>query len=157
MAIPTDYPHGILPEPLLGKQRSVMQKYDVRENFDGEAMVRPKRDFSTVYFDLSFKVHTNKKPLFALWLTKVDKGQQFKITLQTEGGFNEYTAKFTVVPENPIETQGIYTYSGTIYADKLLQGWEDATDEELDEFWDFTVEGGSNPLAIAVNENWPSE
>lgn len=157
MAIPTDYPHGILPEPLIGKQRNVMQKFDTRQNFDGVDIVRPLHDYSTVYFDVSFLVPVNKKPLFALWLTKVDLGQDFKITLQTEGGFNEYTAHWTVVPENPSESQGYYTYSGTLYADQLLQGWEDATEDELDDFWDFTVEGGANPLAITVNENWPSE
>ena len=156
MAIPTDYPHGILPDPLIGKQRSVMQKFENRENFDGKSIVRPKRDFSTVYFDVSFLITESQKQLFALWLTKVDKGQDFKIRLKTEGGFNDYTAHFTVVPENPRESQGYYTYQGTLYADQLLQGWEGATDAELDDYWDFVAEGGVNPLAITVNENWPS-
>lgn len=157
MPIPTDYPHDLLPAPLIGKQRSVKQKYDTRENFDGINIVRPLHDFSTVYFDVSFLVPTNKKELFALWLTKVDSGEDFKITLQTEGGFNEYIAHWTVTPENPSEAQGYYTYSGTLYADQLLQGWEGQTEDDLNDYWDFLTEGGANPLAIAVNENWPSE
>ncbi|QDP48168.1 MAG: hypothetical protein Unbinned6437contig1000_22 [Prokaryotic dsDNA virus sp.] len=156
MAIPTDYPHGILPDPLIGKQRSVMQKFDTRENFDGKSIVRPKRDFSTVYFDVSFLIAESKKQLFALWLTKVDKGQNFKISLKTEGGFNEYTVHWTVVPENPREFQGYYTYQGTLYADQLLQGFEGATEADLNAYWKILVDGGVNPLAITVNENWPS-
>lgn len=156
MAIPTNYPHGILPAPLIGKQRSVMQKFDTRQNFDGKSIIRPKRDFSTVYFDISFLVVESKKALFALWLTKVNKGQNFKITLKTEGGLNEYTCHFTETPENPSESQGYYTYSGTIYAEQLLQGWEGAADNELDEYWDFLANNGVNSLAITVNENWPN-
>jgi hypothetical protein len=156
MPIPYDFPHELLGAPLIGKQRQTQQKYDTRRNFDGKSLKRKKRGTSTVYFEVQFLVPAAKLPLMALWLETKDQGQDFKITLQSEGGFNEYTAFWDVMPDNPSESQGYYTYSGTLYADKLLQGWEDATDAEKDEFYDFVAQGGPNSLEITVNENWPS-
>lgn len=156
MPIPYDFPHDLLGAPLVGKQREEMQLYDVRQNFDGKPLIRQVRDNSTVYFDISFWVPTIKLPLMALWLETKNKGQTFNITLKSEGGNNTYNAQWVEMPLSPRESQGGYTYSGVIYAEKLLQGWEGATDEELDDFWDFIAEGSANPLAITVNENWPS-
>lgn len=156
MPIPTDFPHDLLGAPLLGKKRDTMQLYDTRQNFDGKNLNRQVRDNSTVYFDISFLVPTIKLPLMAMWLETKNKGQTFNITLKSEGGDNTYNAQWVEIPLSPRESQGGYTYSGVIYAEQLLQGWEGATDEELDDFWDFIAEGGANPLAITVNENWPS-
>ena len=90
MPIPIDYPHDILPAPLVGKQRSVQQKNDNRDNFDGKMLTRKKRNSSTVYFNVSFLIPYEKTQLMALWLEGVDEGQQFKMSLKTEGGFNDY-------------------------------------------------------------------
>lgn len=158
MPIPIDYPHDLLPAPLIGKQRSVQQTYDTRENFDGKMLTRKKRDSSTVYFNVSFLVPYEKSQLMALWLEGVDDGQSFKMTLKTEGGFNEYTCKWKDAPINPTESNGYYTYSGAIYADKLLQGWEDSTEQEKDDYWDLlAANNGYDPLDIAVNERWPEQ
>lgn len=154
--VPIDFPHDLLGQPLIGKSREEIQLFSSRQNFDGKNLNRQERDNSTVYFSLSFWVPTKNLILMKLWLDKVNKGQPFKITLKSEGGFNEYTANWVEMPLSPRESQGGYTYSGVIYAEQLLQGWEGATDEELDDFWDFIAEGGANPLAITVNENWPT-
>ena len=63
MPIPIDYPHDILPAPLVGKQRSVQQKYDTRDNFDGKMLPRKKRNSSTVYFNVSFSSSSSVFPL----------------------------------------------------------------------------------------------
>jgi len=158
MPIPIDYPHDILPAPLIGKQRSVQQKYDARDNFDGKMLTRKKRDSSTVYFNVSFLMPYEKTQLMALWLEGVDGGQQFKMSLKTEGGFNDYNCKWKKPPINPTESNGYYTYDGVIYADKLLQGWEDSTQQEKDDYWDLlTSNNGYDPLDIAINERWPKQ
>ena len=72
MPIPIDYPHDLLPAPLIGKQRSVQQKYDTRENFDGKMLTRKKRDSSRVYFDVSVFIPYGKSQLMALLLEGVD-------------------------------------------------------------------------------------
>ena len=156
MPIPNDFPQDLLGAPLVGKQRQQTQLYDVRSNFDGKALIRQKLDFSTVYFDVSFLVPAAKLPLMALWLETKQNGETFNITIQSEGGFNTYNCFWAEMPLNPSESQGYYTYSGVLYAEKLLQGWEDATDEEKDDLFDFIAEGGPNALAITVNENWPT-
>ena len=158
MPIPIDYPHDILPAPLIGKQRSVQQKNDNRDNFDGKMLTRKKRDSSTVYFNVSFLIPYEKTQLMALWLEGVDEGQQFKMSLKTEGGFNDYNCKWKTSPINPTESNGYYTYDGVIYADKLLQGWEDKTQQEKDDYWDLlTSNNGYDPLDIAINERWPKQ
>ena len=158
MPIPIDYPHDILPAPLVGKQRTEQQKYDARENFDGKMLTRKKRDSSTVYFNVSFLVTYEQSQLMALWLEGVDDGQQFKMDLKTEGGFNQYTCTWKTPPINPTESNGYYTYTGELYADKLLQGWEDTDQATKDAFWDLlTASGGYDPLDIAVNERWPEQ
>lgn len=158
MPIPIDYPHDILPAPLVGKQRSVQQKYDTRDNFDGKMLPRKKRNSSTVYFNVSFLIPYEKTQLMALWLDGVDEGQQFKMSLKTEGGFNDYNCKWKNPPINPTESNGYYTYDGVIYADKLLQGWEDNTQQEKDDYWDLlTSNNGYDPLDIAINERWPKQ
>lgn len=155
MAIPSDFPHNLLGAPLIGKSRSVQNLYDVNQNFDGKSLVRQIRDTSTVYFDVSFWVPSYKLPLMALWLETKSKGQFFNITLRTEGGENQYNARWTDMPNEPAESQGGYTYSGTLYAEQVLQGWEGASDDDLNDYWDFLSEEGNNALAITVNENWP--
>lgn len=158
MPIPIDYPHDLLPAPLVGKQRSVQQTYDTRENFDGKMLTRKNRDSSTVYFDVSFLVPYEKTVLMALWLEGVDDATPFKMTLKTEGGFNEYNCTWKDVPLSPNESNGYYTYTGTIYADKLLQGWENSTEQEKDDYWDYLVANDFyDPLDIAVNERWPEQ
>lgn len=156
MPIPQDFPHDLLGAPLIGKSREQIQLFEPRQNFDGKNLNRQIRDNSTVYFNISFWVPKSKLILMDLWLSKTKKGQPFKITLESEGGFNEYTANWTEVPLSPTESQGSYTYSGVIYAEKLLQGYEDATEQELDDLYDFVAEDGVSALAITVNENWPT-
>ena len=158
MPIPIDYPHEYLPAPSVGKQREVQQKGDPRDNFDGKMLWRKKRNSSTVYFEVSFLVPYEQSQLMALWLEGVDNGQQFKMELKTEGGFNEYTCTWKTPPINPTEANGYYIYSGTLYADKLLQGWEGSTDQEKNDYWDLlTANGGYDPLDIAINERWPEQ
>lgn len=158
MPIPIDYPHDILPAPLVGKQRTEQQKYDARENFDGKMLTRKKRDSSTVYFNVSFLVPYEQSQLMALWLEGVDDGQKFMMDLKTEGGFNQYTCTWKTPPINPTEANGYYTYTGELYADKLLQGWEDTDQATKDAFWDLlTANDGYDPLDIAVNERWPEQ
>ena len=86
MPIPIDYPHDILPAPLIGKQRSVQQKYDTRNNFDGKMLPRKKRDRSTVYFNVSFLIPYEKTQLMALWLEGVNHEKpskhSFNITIK---------------------------------------------------------------------------
>lgn len=156
MAIPNDFPSDLLGAPLIGKQRQERQLYDVRPNFDGKALTRQKLDSSTVYFEVSFLVPNTKRPLMALWLETKQNGETFNIDLQTEGGTNTYNCFWSEMPINPSESQGYYTYSGVLYAEKLQQGWEDLTDEEKDDLYDFIAAEGPNALAITVNENWPS-
>lgn len=154
--IPVDFPHDLLGAPLIGKRRVTQQRYSVRRNFDGKTTKRKERDNSTVYFTVSFWVPTAKTPLMALWLETKEQGETFNITLKTEGGENQYNAFWTEIPSDPEESQGAYSYTGVLYAEKVLQGWEDATDEEKDDLYDFVAQGGPNALAITVNENWPS-
>ena len=125
-------------------------------------LTRRKRDSSTVYFDVSFLVPYEKSQLMALWLEGVDSGQEFKMEfkmeIKTEGGFNEYTCIWKDVPTSPTEANGYYIYSGTIYSDRLLQGWEDKTDQEKDDYWDLlAANDGYDPLDITVNERLPED
>lgn len=156
MAIPNDFPSDLLGAPLIGKQRQEKQLYDVTDNFDGRMLTRKKLDSSTVYFDVSFLVPKTKLPLMAMWLDTKKNGETFNIDLQSEGGTFTYNCKWRTMPINPSESQGYYTYSGVLYAEKLQQGWEDLSDADKDDLYDFIAAEGPNALAITVNENWPS-
>lgn len=156
MAIPYDFPHELIGSPLIGKQRKEEQLYNVRFNFDGEAVKRQVRDNTTTYFQVSFLVPRIKLPLMKLWLDTKKNGQEFKINLQTEEGFNDYNAFWSEFPVNPKESDGYYTYSGELYCGIISESCG-LTDSDRDCYYDYLMEGCDDALPVAVNENWPSE
>lgn len=155
MTIPVDFPHEKLGYLLVGKQRELMQNYDTSENFDGRMLTRGVRDSSTVYFDVSIKVLQANSIIMAIWLDRVKNGEEFKITLKTEGGMIEHTCRWQEMPLAPNESDNFYTYSGVLYSDQLKTGVEDATEDEKDLVWNLAQD--ANPLDRAVNEEWPSQ
>lgn len=156
MAIPIDYPSDKLPAPLVGKQREQLQNYDVRDDFDGNAVTRLVRRNSPVYFDVRFTLNRWQANVFKIWLEGVSDGQEFAMPLKTEGGTFDHQCFFTELPINPTERRGdIYTYSGRLFARVLNDGLNTATDEEKE----FVFELGEDIswLDTLVNESWPSE
>ena len=155
MPIPTNYPSDVLPAPRVGKSRTETQNYDSRQNFDGEFIYRPVRDFSTVYYEVSFYIPTNKLPLFRLWLNKTKNAEEFDITLRNEGGNNVHTCRWQQVPLNPTERRGLYIYTGVLYSQQVVNDLDNLTPDEADDFYDFVADGGIPYLDIAVNDKWP--
>ena len=154
MAIQKDFPHDKLGYALVGKKRQQLQNYDTRDTLDGRMLTRGVRDSSTVYFDVQIKVMQPLSIIFAIWLEQVKNGESFKIKLNTEGGMIEHTCIWEEVPLDPSESDNFYVYSGTLYSEQLKTGLEDATEEQIDLLWN--VAYGANPIAVAVNEEWPT-
>lgn len=155
MTIPIDYPLGILPAPLVGKSRSQIENFDLRDNFDGRQISRQVRNTSPVFFDVQFRVQKYQALQFQIWLENVSNFEPFTIPLKTEGGTIDHVCQIQNPRSTPQESRGdVYTYSFTLYAEQLNNGLNTATDDEKDLI--FNLGNDASLLAETVNEEWPT-
>lgn len=119
MAISTDFPHDKLGYLITGKKRNSLQNYDTRTTFDGRLITRGVRNSSTTYFDVKIKVTQELALIFAIWLRRVNEGQSFNITLNTDNGMVNKVCKWAELPLSPQENDNHWIYSGVLYSGDL--------------------------------------
>lgn len=149
-----DFPHDQLGSVLVGKSRSQLQNYDVRDAFDGSMLTRESKQSSSALFDVQIKVTQSLASVFSSWISTVKNGESFKITLNTESGMNDQTCKWAELPLSPQENDNYWIYSGVMYADEISDPINDATDEQIDLVYNLGTD--INPLDRLVNDEWPT-
>jgi len=149
-----NYPSN-LPDFKLGKTRSEVQKFGTSQPFAGSLYVEQITDDSPVTWGVEIicKNRLEARSVRA-FIRMVSNGQPFNKDIWTEEGFISHEVRFIEMPLTPQQiTNNVWSYSGLIYATKLLSNDEDIDNDELLADWLTSA----NIIDIAMNQSWPSE
>lgn len=133
--MPINYP-STLPDFKMGKQRSQEQTFRTSQPFAGSLYTEKVTDDTPVAWNVTIDCRNQAQAIqFKTFLRMVKGGQPFNKKILTEEGYIEHEVKFIEMPLNPVQkNQFQWSYSGVIYATKLIEPSE-AVDDELILTW----------------------
>lgn len=146
------YP-STLPDFKLGKQRDQVQTYRTQEPFAGPMYLEAITDESPVTWSVTIECTSAiQARQFQAFLRKVCRGQVFNKCILTEEGHIEHEVRFIDMPLSPTQiANGIWSYSGTIYARALVQNDALICDEDLILCW---LQDAAC-IDVVMNSVWP--
>ena len=140
-----------LPDFKLGKSREQMQKFRVSDPFIGAFYTEKITDDTPVVWDFQIVCTQGQARVFQQFLNLTNEGQPFTKSILTEAGHVEHEVKFIEVPLKPTQiTQQLWAYTGTIFAQALINPDDEIDNPELIIGWI----DEANILDVALNESW---
>lgn len=121
MTVGVIYP-DYLPDFMLGKQRAEKQGYVVEDPLQGSPYIEQRTEDIPVFwdFEITCKSRTQARN-FVMFVKSVKGGKPFLKSILTEYGHVTHEVAFTVEPRVSTNlSEGVWKYSGQIYATKLL-------------------------------------
>ena len=140
-----------LPDFRLGKQRDQFQTYRTSQPFAGPLFIEKITNESPVTWDVTISCKTQGQArAFQAFLRKVAGGTPFNKNIFTEEGFVTHEVRFIEEPLSPQQnSNNVWSYSGVIYAVKLVQNDALVNDDLIILFAD-----QANIIDNAVNNLW---
>lgn len=117
-----NYP-ATLPDFKMGKQRTQEQKFRTTQPFNGSLYKEKITDDIPVTWSVTIDCRSQvQSEMFQAFLRDTDLGQPFTKKILTEEGFVEHEISWVEVPLKPNQVNSfLWSYSGVIYATKLIQ------------------------------------
>lgn len=116
----------------VGMSREIADDTNIQYNWQQTPVGEKILDNKPVIFDLTLFVDRGYQTAFRIWLSQRQRMEVFTAALPVEDGIIDHQLVFLTLPENTSSSRAFLQYNCKVWAEKLNDGLENLTPEEID-------------------------